>query len=174
MESTSPLVCGPAECCRRGRCAQGCTHTHTHTRGDTRVEACTRGHAHVWTLMWCAHSGTPMCLHAQVHTSALGPELRPAGSESPRGRVPFARLIQTLSAREAGWEQNVRCVLRGRPSPASGPGRPGQFPSTTELRLICVQNTVWLGDLGGAGKGWHLYFILSFLSWACVFSQTVL
>lgn len=58
---------------------------HTHTGGH----AC--GGLHMWTrsrvdiLMWCAHSGTSMCLHAHVHRSTLGPELRPAGSETPSG-----------------------------------------------------------------------------------------
>ena len=73
-------MCGPAECCRRGRCAQGCTHTHTHTH--TGGHAC--GGLHTWT---CSRVDTHVvCTLRHTHVSARTSAHKHARPRAPAGR----------------------------------------------------------------------------------------
>lgn len=141
-------VSGPAECCQRGRCAQGCAHAHT--RGDMRVEACACGHAHV------------VCTLRHIHVSARTrahehswPRAPPAGSKTPSGPRSICTVNpETVSAGSWTGTKCEECAERAALPRPAGPWQPGHFPSTTELRLVCVQSTVWWGDrvaLGGDG-----------------------
>lgn len=109
-------------------------HTwHTQTQGThnyTNIQRCARTHVHmhrahggthVWPYSCGVHSGTHTCLHEHMHTCTLSPGAwGQQGERPPRGRVPFAHLIQKLSAREAWPRTKCQCVLRGAACPFPG------------------------------------------------------
>lgn len=140
----------------RGRCAKAPVHAHTYGHADRGTRVWSRSHAvHIQ-----AHT------HVCVHTSTLSPgALGQQGVRPPWGCVPFPHLIQKLSARKPGREQNVKCVLRGAACPLSWRAAIWPVSKHRELRIICTFRT-WVR--GAWGKGKSFYFIFNFLSWACI------
>lgn len=137
--------------------ARGYAEGHTHAYG------CAHGGARMWTrsrgLLAQAHTRVSTHTCTQAHSpGASGRQ----GVRPPRGRVPFAHLIQKLSARKPGGEQNVKCVLRGAACPLSWRAMIWSVSEHDELRIICAFRA---GFGGGAwGKGGCLCFVFNFLS----------
>lgn len=136
--------------------AEGHTHAYAHTRSDARtrtdthigVPAC--GHAHVACLLRHIHvsAHTRVSTHTCTQAHSPGASGR-QGARPPRGRVPFAHLIQKLSARKPGGEQNVKCVLRGAACPLSWRAMIWSVSEHDELRIICAFRAGFVGGPGG-------------------------
>lgn len=138
-----------------GRRARAGAHGHTQvgTRSDAHVEAPAGGHTHVACLL--------RRIHVSAHTLSPGASGR-RGARPPRGRVPFAHLIQKLSARKPGGEQNVKCVLRGAACPLSWRAMIWSVSEHDELRIICAFRAGFGGEAWG--KGGRLCFVFNFSS----------
>lgn len=113
------------------------THAHTGTHVDTLTCVLTFRLRHV-----------PACTHAHVHTQPWTSDRQ--GERPPWGRVPFAHLIQKLSAWEAWMRTKCQvCAERLRPAPFPGGAMIWSVSEHHVLRIICALRAAFGGEPGG-------------------------
>lgn len=141
--------------------------THTHTRGQAHTEA------HVWTHSRGVHVQAPtrVCMHTCTRARSAR-SFGPAGGRPPRGHVPFAHLIQKLSALEAWKRTKCQVCAERRSLSPSWRAMIWSVSEHDELRRICAFRA---GFAGGPGGGRAPLFHFQFLELGlCGFSLTVL